>query len=753
MNSEDVSGPLPESGMVAVPISADALNSQLLRYAEDLQALLAKHTNLAQSHTELIASHVRLSQDRSTLEKLIHSSRDVYISTDLSGRIVDANPAALALFSANQLIEQSLPDLLPESERSHFEAIRVLAAKDPASSHETLFVLTPEGGPPRTLRTRVIMSPSQTNGQPPLLHWMLRDDNSGPVVDMENILSAMVFHNTAEGVMITDGDGVILRINPAFSRITGYSTEEAVGNSPHMLSSGLHSSQFYKTLWQNINEDGFWQGEVINRRKNGEHYSEWLTITSVHESNECSAKYVAVFSDVTPLHQNEKRLTFIAYHDNLTGLPNRAGFLDKLSLEISQARRSNQALTLMFIDLDGFKAINDNFGHKHGDYVLEQIANRLSASVRSSDIVARLGGDEFVVILPALSDKASVGMLARKLIESVSAPILLDGDPLKVGASIGCAVFPEHAMDDSTLLRHADKAMYEAKQAGGNTHVFFRAEADSALADDDEITTSITTAISHEQLEVFYQPCFDLRHEPPRLVGVEALLRWRHPTQGLLTPSSFLAVAERSGAISQIGEWMLRTSCNQVKTWQGSINQELYLSVKLFSRHLREANFVNHVVNALAESGFRANKLELDIFEHDAMSHIEGDKSRLQLLRSLGLHLSIADLGSQHCNLRRLKSLSLSRLKIGPDMVSAINLQPEAKAYCQAMVGIGAAYGIEVSAMGIDTADQLDSLRQLGCHFGQGIFFSPPMPGSEFTVWASHQRRLSNLIDSRLNRI
>jgi diguanylate cyclase (GGDEF)-like protein/PAS domain S-box-containing protein len=731
MNTEDAAEATPEDDMSAAPISAEALNAQLLRYAEDLQALLAEHSNLSQSHTHLIESHTRLSQNRSTLEQLIQTSRDVYISTDLMGRIVDANTAALALFNIDPLIGQLLVDLLPESERTHFETLRQMAAQGGAIDNETVFLPTRPGSTPHALKTRVIMSPSQTDGLP-LLHWMMRNENGGPAVDMENSLSAMVFHNTSEGIMITDANGIILRVNPAFSKITGYSAEESVGNSSRMLSSGLHSAQFYKILWQNISEVGFWQGEVINRRKNGEHYSEWLSITAVSQTEDHSAQYVAVFSDVTPLRHNEKRLAFIAYHDNLTGLPNRAGFLDKLSLEVSQARRSKQPLTLMFIDLDGFKAINDNFGHKHGDYVLEQIANRLSASVRESDIVARLGGDEFVVILPALSNKADISIVAQKLIASVSTPILLDGDPLMVGASIGSAVFPEHATDDSTLLRHADKAMYEAKQAGGNTHIFFHPEAVSTPPDDDEMATRIKTVLSRGELELFYQPCFDLRHDPPRIVGVEALLRWRHPTLGLLNASAFETVAERSGAISQIGEWVLRTSCNQIKTLQNNGMPELRLSVNLFSRHLREANFVNHIVNALAESGLEANKLELAIFEHDAMSHIEGDKHRLQLLRSLGLRLSITDFGSQHCNLRRLKSLSLSQLKMAPDRVGEINQQLEAKAYCQAIIGIGAAYEIEVCAMGIETAEQLASLRQLGCHFGQGVFLRKPTSFNEF---------------------
>ena len=455
--------------------SRGEMQAQLIRYAEDLQALLDEHSSLAQSNNDLIESLNRLDQNRLTLELLINSSRDVHLATELDGVIIEANAAATTLFNGINLKGRLLDDLLPVEQRVSFAALRVQAGLGKELTHASTFILTDATSVQHVLHARAGLASGPTDGRP-VLHWLMRDETDGPDVDIESNLSVMAFQNTSEGIMITDAEGEILSVNPAFTRITGYSAEEIVGQTPRLLQSGLHSPQFYQAFWHALLEDGFWQGEIINRRKNGEHFSEWLTVTSVCRSGDCIARFVAVFSDVTPLHNNEKRLNFIAYHDSLTSLANRARFLDQLGLSISLARRNNQSMTLLYIDLDGFKGINDSLGHKFGDLVLRQVAGRLSGAVRESDFVARLGGDEFVVIMPGMRDEVSRGIVAGKLIDALSQPMLFDQHNLIIGASIGSAVYPDDAEDDATLMRHADKAMYLAKQTGGNKHAVYRRE-------------------------------------------------------------------------------------------------------------------------------------------------------------------------------------------------------------------------------------------------------------------------------------
>ncbi len=726
------------------PCAESPIQAQLLRYAEDLQTLLNEHANLANSNNELLDSLNRLDQERLTLELLIQSSRDAHLTTELDGVIIEANAAAASLFKVPVLRGCLLDDLMPAEARVSFAALRIQAGLGKEISHPSNFTLADESGEKHVLLTRAVLAPRQSDGRP-ILHWLMRDETHGRGVDIESNLSVMAFQNTSEGIMITDAEGVILSVNPAFSRITGYSLQEVVGRSPALLQSGLHSPQFYQAFWHDLLEEGFWQGEIINRRKNGENYAEWLTVTSVCRSGDCIARFVAVFSDVTPLHNNEKRLNFIAYHDSLTGLANRARFLEQLVHSISQARRSEQALTLLFIDLDGFKGINDGLGHKLGDLVLRQVAARLSRAVRESDFVARLGGDEFVVIMPGMRGEISRGLVAGKLIEALRQPMLLEGHRLNIGASIGSATFPDDADNDAMLLRHADKAMYQAKRSGGNMHVMYRqGKAQGPAVIGDTLCARINGALVSEHFELHFQPYFDLTLDPPRLSGVEALLRWRQADQHDWPPASLFGDAEHCETVNQIGAWVLNTACAQVKAWQREVFPGLRLTVNIASRYLSDPGFVGNVLGALSESGLEADSLELDIHERDAMSDIEGDQSRLSLLRSMGVQLAIGDLGSGDCNLRRLHTLPLTRLKMGVELISELHEQSDLLALCKAFIEIGAAFRFEVAAIGVETAAQLDALRQIGCRIAQGYLLGRPMPANVFLAWARrHSTALS----------
>lgn len=715
--------------------SREALAAQLMRYAEDMGALLDQHEALRASHDNLITSYKKLDESQSSLERLIRSTRELYFITDPEGKICYANVAAIELIGQGALVGRPLFELSPEAERPGLLAACADALRgvdDPAPNGAELGVtLVDASGKLRKMHVAVMPGrlPQHETAD---LHWMMRDESGPNQSDFRSHLSAMVFHNTAEGIMITDADGMIYAVNPAFTRITGYSEEEAIGQTPRLLNSGLQGRQFYREFWQALLDKGFWQGEIYNKNKLGEVYSEWLTVTAVPDAEGHVGSYVAVFSDLTPSRKAEKRLAFIAYHDTLTGLPNRALFLDRIGQAITQARRSGQSLALMFIDLDGFKAVNDNLGHKYGDVVLQQVAKRLSESVREADTVARFGGDEFVVILPGLSGKRDIDRLANKLLTALALPIPIEDERIVIGGSIGCAQFPADADDDITLLRHADEAMFAAKRAGGNMYALYTRGANPVQDRVTELSKRIERAIEENQFDLVYQPQFDAGGTSPRLAAVEALLRWRDPDMDEIAPVTFLPVAERIGAMGAIGAWTLRQAALRTSEWRRRGLHDLRVCVNISPGHLRATNFVTQVQEALAESGLPADALDLEISEDDATSDIEGDQERLSLLWSLGVCISVDGYGCGSGSLRRLQYPPLTRLKINSTLISASEDDMHARALCKAILGIGSALGIEVAAVGVESKAQYERLRQMGCMCLQGYYLARPMSASAF---------------------
>jgi diguanylate cyclase (GGDEF)-like protein/PAS domain S-box-containing protein len=736
MTSQSPGGP-DYPGAAAPEENPVELQQQLYRYAEDLRTLHDRHVDLERSHASLVQTNLVMRENQQAMERLIDATHDVHLATDLDGSILQSNPAARALFRSGDLGGRNLYDLL---QNDWLILDNLIASAREADNYraEAELTLHRDGEPLAKLLTQVVMVHRQHEQS--LLHWLMRDSLLDIDRGLEAHLSSMAFMNTAEAIMITDPAGVIVSVNPAFTKITGYEADEVLGKTPRVLNSGAQSPAFYEAFWYALKEKGAWQGELFNRRKNGEIYSQWLNITSARHADGTIASYISVFSDLTPLQETEKRLAFIAYHDTLTGLPNRELLLDRLGRATSQGRRSGQPFTLMFIDLDGFKAVNDRLGHEVGDRVLHQAARRLSESVREADTVARLGGDEFVIILPNLAGADHVGAVAQKLIRALSAPMSVDGETVFIGGSIGCAEFPKDSKDEQTLLHQADEAMYVAKQAGGNTHAFYQAsdraggevQAQPAEAKPDQPT--------EEQFDLFYQPQYDISVLPPRLVGVEALLRWKQGGLDELLPAGFIANAERNGTMGLIDSWTLRTACRQVRLWQQRGMPDLSLSVNVSSGLLRTPNFVNQVQNVLLETGLAPASLELEIEARDGFSDIEGDQSRLWLLWSLGVRLAIDGVGDQarkhQGNLLNLKAPPLSRLKIHPSVVTNLREGRESLAVCKSILAIGQAFGLEVTAVGVENKIELHHLRKMQCNLAQGFYMGPPMPPEEFAIWA-----------------
>ncbi len=702
------------------------LKAQLYRYADDLTTLLDQHLHLEKSHSHLIESYQHLDASEATLQSLMLASRDVYLVTDLAGVIVHSNAVATERLACANPDGRQLFDLLPVADRSRLEALLAEGAQGLGS--ETRLVLNEVGGEASVLHVRVLPALRQLDGEA-LLHWLMYDESSGnPPLTVESNAALLAFQNAPIGITVTDMDGTILAVNHAVTRITGYTAEELLGRTPRVFSSGIQSKRFYQEFWQALKGDGFWQGSLFNRRKNGDIYSQWLTITVVREGG--VTKMVAMLPEESP--EPKAATSLNTHYDDLTRLPNRILFLERLSMAVSHALHSGQNLTLMYINLDGMKAINSKFGYKAGDSVLQNVAQCLREESQDQDTVARWGGNEFVVILPSLAGDANICLLARNLIGSLEMPMHLDGEKVRVGCSIGCAQLPADSRDGEALLIHAKAAMYAAKLQGGRRHALYTA-SDSRMHPTEpfESEALLEVAIAEDQFEVTYQPQFDLSGVSPYLTGVEAQVRWRQAEKSDMPAPTFVFVALRCGAVKPIGSWLLGIAACQVKTWQAAGLLGRQMSMKISSQHLNEPDFIRQVDAALIESGIEASSLNFDIEEQDALSEIESHQNRLWLLRSLGVQLSIANFtGGQ--GLQRLITPPLSRLKIGPSLVAALNERTDARAVCQAIIGIGNAFGLDVAAVGVEHAEQLDVLRTMGFHGAQGALLGEAMSATDF---------------------
>lgn len=480
MTRDDTLKPAPAGGQTQrLPGgSRDAvLHDQLYRYAEDLQQTIERQGALESRYEQLQESCVRLNESRATLDEMIRCSRDIHIVTDQSGTILQCNPAVAPIAAPHHLAGENLADWVMANSLAPYKTLLLhvgSATEDTKEPVELQLRRENTEQPPAIVSTQVVLVRKQSGK---VLHWIMRDITLQRETEFETQISSMVFKNAGEGVMITDVDGDILAVNPAFTRITGYSAEEAVGRNPRFLKSGVQDATFYADFWRSLQENGGWQGEVYNRKKSGEVYPEWLTISVARDTAGNILSYIGVFSDLSRLLQTEKRFAYLAHHDSLTSLPNRLLFQDRLKQLLTQGRRTNIPFTVIFVDLDRFKKINDTLGHEVGDKVLIEAGRRLASFVREVDTVARLGGDEFVILAPALSGKKDIDRLCAKLLTELVRSIEAGGHVLHIGGSFGCAEYPLHGDDDITLLRHADRAMYQAKAAGGNSHVIYDSKA------------------------------------------------------------------------------------------------------------------------------------------------------------------------------------------------------------------------------------------------------------------------------------
>lgn len=553
-------------------------------------------------------------------------------------------------------------------------------------------------------------------------------------------LAARVFDSSGEAILITDEKADIIAVNHAFVEMSGYRSEEVMGKNPRILSSGRHDAEFYRAMWDDINKHGYWQGEIWDKHKNGRVYPKWMSITAVRDEYGKVVNYISIASDTTEQTEAEKNIHFLAYYDVLTGLPNRTLLRDRLGQLIAVAHRDKQQFALIFLDLDRFKYINDSMGHSVGDRLLQSVALRIQDCVREGDTVSRIGGDEFIVLLREAGESAA-SVVAQKLLLSLATPYDLDGQVISTQASIGICIYPDQAQDADTLIKNADMAMYRAKEEGRNNFQFFAPEMNFRVDLLFSMEKDLRLALERGELFLQYQPQADLASG--ELSGVEALIRWKHPVKGLVSPAEFIPVAEETGQIVAIGEWVLRTACRQMAEWQKAGVHDLTIAVNLSIRQLRQPTLGEFVNKVLQETGLEARHLELEITEGIMMGDNQAAFRFLGEMQDLGVQLSIDDFGTGFSSLNYLKQMPVNKLKIDQSFIRDIETDEGDAAIIRSIISLGHRLNLRVIAEGVETQEQLDFLRIRGCDEIQGYFYSHPLLADEFIEFVKAPLRLN----------
>ncbi|GAB6042165.1 sensor domain-containing protein [Endothiovibrio diazotrophicus] len=542
-------------------------------------------------------------------------------------------------------------------------------------------------------------------------------------------LQGAAMETAANAIVITDRAGTIRWVNPAFTELSGWSAEAAIGENPRILKSGEQDPETYRELWQTISAGHPWKGEVIQRHRDGHLYTVEQTITPIHGALGGITHFIAVHQDITQRKQAEEHIQRLAFYDPLTGLPNRRLFQERLEHGIAEARREERLAALLFLDLDNFKDVNDSLGHEIGDALLQAVAERLKGILRANDCVARLGGDEFAIIQTCLTNVDGAAALADKLVEALSQPFQIGEGLIFTGTSIGITIYPFDDSDINALLKNADTAMYRAKREGGGTYQFHTADMNAAAHARMALIADLHRAIEQHEFFLHYQPQVSL--ESGRIIGLEALIRWQHPERGVVSPAEFIPVAEESGLIVPIGHWVLDEACRQARQWQEAGLTRVRIAVNLSARQFRQGAIVEAVALTLANSGLDPDWLELELTESALMDDVEGAIETMQRLRELGVHLAIDDFGTGYSSMSYLKRFPVDHLKIAAEFIRELTREGDDAAIAKAIIDMGHSLKMKVIAEGVETDQQLRCLIEKGCDEKQGFFFSRPLPPKE----------------------
>lgn len=538
--------------------------------------------------------------------------------------------------------------------------------------------------------------------------------------------SAKFFEHSNEGVLITDDKGKIITINDAFCKITGYTKDEVIGKSPKILRSGVHDKYFYENLWDSLKHIGSWQGEIWNRRKNGEVYPEWLSITTVVDKYTKELNYMAIFTDITSLKETDKKLYFYANHDHLTGLLNKSQFENMLKKTIEKAIRNTRKFALLFIDLDNFKQVNDTAGHDIGDLVLKEVAKRFFKVLRKEDIIARIGGDEFNVIIDNIKELSDIVIISKKLNDEINKPFNIDGKIFYLSLSIGISIFPTHGLSAKELSKNADAAMYEVKKNGRNSVMVYNKTMTEDLMEKVSLYTDLKEAIKQKSFEVYYQLVVDTKKE--NIIGAEALIRWEHPEKGFISPEIFIESAEHHGFIEEIDEFVLKKACETLPLLLNKFGKNFVLSVNVSSQELTKKNYYQKVKNILNDFNVSSKNMELEVTETSIMQDSKKAIEVLKKFRKEGLSIAIDDFGTGYSSLSYLKKLPVNKIKIDKSFILDMISDNDDNDMVKAIVNIANIFKYEIQAEGVETLEHTKILRKLNVDVAQGYYYCKPSP-------------------------
>ncbi|WET10200.1 MULTISPECIES: bifunctional diguanylate cyclase/phosphodiesterase [unclassified Pseudomonas] len=681
--------------------------------------------------TELKETQQQLQTSEEKFAKAFHASPDgLLLSRQSDGLLIEVNEgfSRITGFPAATSLDQSTLDLgiwVDLNERTH---MLELLQRDGSVRDFICHIRRSDG----QIRLCEVSSSPLPIGNDDCMLTIARDITERQQMQEKLQQAATVFESTAEGVLITDTRQNISAVNRAFSEITGYSEAEALGHTPRLLASGLHDSAFYAAMWHQLTTHGHWQGEIANRRKNGEVYPSWLTISAVRNRDQAITHFVAVFADISSLKHAQARLDYQAHHDPLTGLPNRTLFENRLQAALANQQESGNQGAVLFLDLDRFKHINDSLGHPIGDLLLQNIAVRLKEQLRDIDTVARLGGDEFIILLPGLQQASDAQYLANKLLACFTPPFQAGEHEFFISASIGTSLYPQDGMDVATLVKNADAAMYRSKAKGRNRVEGYTRDLTAQAKERVALEHELRRAIERDELSLYYQPKLSLKTQ--QLIGAEALIRWHHPTFGDVSPEHFIALAEENGMILQIGDWVLEQACQQMHAWQTAFERFGPLSVNLAGAQLRQPNLLSRIEQLLRDYRLEPGCLQLEITENFIMSQAEEALDVLHQLKHLGVQLAIDDFGTGYSSLSYLKRLPLDFLKIDQSFIRGLPDDPHDVAIVRAIIALGHSMQFTIIAEGVETPAQQTFLAAEGCEQMQGYIVSLPLPPELFAA-------------------
>ena len=705
-----------------------SINEELQASSEELQSsneeLQSTNEELTTVNQELQVKTAELSEANAHLENIQQSIKLPMVVVDAKLRIHRFSPEAVRIFG---VVESDIGNSLL-SLPTHIQLNNLKSKIQQVIDNSQLYTEKLKGGEYAYLmRMYPYINPlGQTNGAV----LTFTDITELSTAEEQLRQSATVFENTSDAVMITDIHSNIIDVNAAYCKITGYAKEEVKGRKPNVIRSDRHDDNFYAVMWQSLLTTGNWQGEIWNRRKNGEVFPVWETISAVYNNDGDTTHYVAIFSDITHIKNSQDELTYLAHHDPLTGLPNRILVKDRIDHALNRAQRSDQKLALLFVDLDNFKNVNDSLGHPAGDQLLKHVAEMLTKLVRKEDTVARLGGDEFVILVESVSDVEHVSSFARKLIEAFQNPLEIERRKMLATVSIGISLFPRDGHDADSLLKNADSAMYRAKQQGRNGFQFYERELTTQAEAHMTLISDLHHAQEHNQFQLYYQPQVSLGKG--EIVGVEALIRWQPSDRKLLLPEQFIPLAEDYGVITSIGSFALKRACEQFMAWREAGITLNHIAVNVSPIQIERSDIVNEIKMICNETGFDPSWLDLEITETTLMQKPGEFTKVMNEFKELNVQISIDDFGTGYSSLSILKQLPVNRLKIDRSFIIDIPHDRNDVAITRAIFALGESLQLDILAEGVETTEQEQYLKEMGCEFAQGFLYSRPVTSDAF---------------------